>query len=1190
MTKNNKIFRFIFGIVVCCLPFIGFAQPNPIYVTSALTPPYSLTLSDYVKPGAQNLVATIMVNDVSITNLPVRLHLKIETTAGVGIENIPNMTTTPIYLSGGQLTVLFGDDLSDYLNINNLQFKGYSRDEYRRTGQLPEGFYRFTVEVRHFHTGRPISNQGSVMAWIATGKPPVLKTPLEGAELGTIPGMPLTFSWQPASVGVPATGIQYTFEMWEMRIPGISPYVVAASMPVFHTETLSATTLTILPASLFLEPGMNYAWRVTAFDPSGRVPFAEKGQSELRTFVYQSKCDCVNDFVIEQRGRNAVIRWTGAANQTSFYVEVENPDTDYSTRQQLFNNRMELYNLEDGKKYNIRVQAVCNNNEDNTSDFTEWQTLAIPEPRPISEDCPECGCDAEFTESKITNFELRKDLQPGDIVVSRDGSTRYILETVEQQGDGIYKGLFLLWWEYYRVKIICNYWDLSVNTDNVIINFGFESVYDPQFLLDVDAAKDYLDDLTKTISEGLTNTEVKDSVKVDVPIDDIYVDDDGNVVVVTVDENGNEKETILDGNYNATLIQDEEGNEYVVTGNGKVMGVDEFSNTGGNKYKQDDYNKEKEANAKPSVIFGASTGQTYGFDAYAEQKSAIQNDYPELKSGYRVPFKSVASYQTDKVAISGQNKETAFRTEWGIPATVSGNELTIRGGGNGDETILYAYNKQDSTETVAGKLNILSFDKQIKKVYVVSVNSAKVSDKKNLKDELDKIYAPAVTEWLIETAGDIQVNFANGQFTHGGSSAISVYNSDQKAVIKAFKEQKTQEKEALYLFFVDNVKGRDASGDYAGYMPLGYQSGFIYSNPGAQAVAHELAHGAFNLYHTFSNENFVASQNTTDNLMDYKGGTDLWKYQWQLIHNPQNVWLKFLQDEKEGEKVIYGFSSEENKKKFDRIFNKLNEIKEFQEVFNLIEEEATYKYMVTEDLYTLNTKRSGAATSLKFNNRDVLLNPKTGIFEAISFAYMDNEKNELTYVDISDPNASNSFIERLKLPTYNGFIFLDMDRVDENVVFHEFNHAAQYIINHKGKAYDYVNMEIETRMIIFYAAFKAASQATRENRGAMWTHFLNFYGFTEMPGDFAIFFGEGLPNTIGGLPVTKDLYYACFMEHFLHRMGKLAREKDRQTVKEMMLRVAYILKEKAGYNFEEGTVTEDNIIAKQHLLDLLINK
>ncbi|HOK99875.1 MAG TPA: hypothetical protein PLD12_12130, partial [Bacteroidales bacterium] len=67
---------------------------------------------------------------------------------------------------------------------------------------------------------------------------------------------------------------------------------------------------------------------------------------------------------------------------------------------------------------------------------------------------------------------------------------------------------------------------------------------------------------------------------------------------------------------------------------------------------------------------------------------------------------------------------------------------------------------------------------------------------------------------------------------------------------------------------------------------------------------HEVAHGLFTLRHTFSNENaYILPQGTTDNLMDYSGqeATALYKYQWDLIHNPQRVWFAWLKDEEEGE-------------------------------------------------------------------------------------------------------------------------------------------------------------------------------------------------------------------------------------------------------------------------------------------------
>jgi hypothetical protein len=66
-------------------------------------------------------------------------------------------------------------------------------------------------------------------------------------------------------------------------------------------------------------------------------------------------------------------------------------------------------------------------------------------------------------------------------------------------------------------------------------------------------------------------------------------------------------------------------------------------------------------------------------------------------------------------------------------------------------------------------------------------------------------------------------------------------------------------------------------------------------------VAHELGHGVFNLRHTFSEENsFTLQEGDTENLMDYSSGTELWKYQWDFIHDPEGGWHIF-EDVEEGE-------------------------------------------------------------------------------------------------------------------------------------------------------------------------------------------------------------------------------------------------------------------------------------------------
>ncbi len=53
------------------------AQNNyPIAVTPVLTPPYTLNLSDYSALGSQKLMVYLYANDLNISRLPVKLHLK----------------------------------------------------------------------------------------------------------------------------------------------------------------------------------------------------------------------------------------------------------------------------------------------------------------------------------------------------------------------------------------------------------------------------------------------------------------------------------------------------------------------------------------------------------------------------------------------------------------------------------------------------------------------------------------------------------------------------------------------------------------------------------------------------------------------------------------------------------------------------------------------------------------------------------------------------------------------------------------------------------------------------------------------------------------------------------------------------------------------------------------------------------
>lgn len=173
-----------------------------------------------------------------------------------------------------------------------------------------------------------------------------------------------------------------------------------------------------------------------------------------------------------------------------------------------------------------------------------------------------------------------------------------------------------------------------------------------------------------------------------------------------------------------------------------------------------------------------------------------------------------------------------------------------------------------------------------------------------IKTTLDKLFAPALVTWNVTIASAITVaDITEEGFKTTGLSMASRYTSDMNKVIKAYKETHKISQNTLVLFFVTSPNS-----DKMGYMPLTGDYGFIFNlSSNVELLAHELSHGAFNLRHTFSDDAYwrgngkapVFPEKTTQNLMDYANGTELWKYQWDLIHDPEGILFGAL-DEEEG--------------------------------------------------------------------------------------------------------------------------------------------------------------------------------------------------------------------------------------------------------------------------------------------------
>jgi hypothetical protein len=150
--------------------------------------------------------------------------------------------------------------------------------------------------------------------------------------------------------------------------------------------------------------------------------------------------------------------------------------------------------------------------------------------------------------------------------------------------------------EIWNVKFLCEYWDLSVNTDNVMIGGDYESVYNPQFLLDVDAAKNFVDSLANAINDLTSDGLPPNVVKLDftIPENPEYYYDETNGVLVIFDSNDIPHTVELpkkeDGtiDFSATIV-DKDGKVYELKndGNGTTMELANRQQRGSGEEKSD---------------------------------------------------------------------------------------------------------------------------------------------------------------------------------------------------------------------------------------------------------------------------------------------------------------------------------------------------------------------------------------------------------------------------------------------------------------------------------------------------------------------------------------------------------------------------------------------------------------------------
>lgn len=159
---------------------------------------------------------------------------------------------------------------------------GYANSEYEdivmRTGTMPEGIYTICVIVKDADTDRELG-RGCIIQPITNISPPELLIPADEAELAE--PLPI-FSWLPP---MPLSGnyfVSYKIKIVEL-LDGQVPIEAIEANPAWYVEKDIPSTSFQFPISARpFEPGISYAWQVTAFNDNTNY---EIGQSDVWEYI-----------------------------------------------------------------------------------------------------------------------------------------------------------------------------------------------------------------------------------------------------------------------------------------------------------------------------------------------------------------------------------------------------------------------------------------------------------------------------------------------------------------------------------------------------------------------------------------------------------------------------------------------------------------------------------------------------------------------------------------------------------------------------------------------------------------------------------------------------------------------------------------------------------------------------------------
>jgi hypothetical protein len=568
---NILLPRFITQIATLCIllscSFCASGQIFPVQVNTQITPPYSPFLSDYTTPGSQRLMTQIIVRDLSLDGHNVKLRLTIEG-LGITIRTKSTFVPQPIALEGaGTPLTLYGEDLQEYFKSENLDFAGYSKKEFDKTGKLPEGAYRFGIEVCDYNRGTAISNRGAAVVWMILNDPPLLNLPRKDSKVKIIDPTNIAFTWTPRHTSSPNSAFttEYIFRLVEIWPANRNPYdAFLSQVPLYELTTTQSQIIYGLSEPALI-PGRRYAWQVQARDVDGKDLFKNQGRSEVYVFQFGDAIGTPENLRQEARNATALsLRWEPSPHgdipdqyRLKYKPQFKDKWHEVVTDKQWIT----LSQLQPNTAYDVQIRAEKLNQQSDYSAVKGWNTAEK------KEDDFKCGQPEAFTPPDFTASALLT-LHPGDVVAVRD--FKLVVTEVTKSANGFFSGNGLMSVNLFNKASVWITFNIGINNKYQMTSGEVESIYEKGSEMGSVTDEMYKigdQNLEETETDNHEGPEVEATYIVTVEIVSVAISDGGTIVVT--DEEGNEteyeqKKVKKKEEPQPTIIQDASGDQWIV--------------------------------------------------------------------------------------------------------------------------------------------------------------------------------------------------------------------------------------------------------------------------------------------------------------------------------------------------------------------------------------------------------------------------------------------------------------------------------------------------------------------------------------------------------------------------------------------------------------------------------------------------